>query len=124
MDADDFIEALGRLEDGGDVEPLAALFADDAVLENPSSEAGRFVGRDGARRFWAEDRDLFGEVRSEFRNVIEGDGRAALEWTRQGTRDGGEEVSLSGVSLLELRDDRIARFAAYFDTRELPRELG
>ena len=124
MDANDFIDALRRLEADGDVEPLARMFADDGVLENPSSGAGHFVGPDGARRFWSEDRGLFGEVRSEFRNVLQTDDRAAMEWTRHGTRDGGEEISLSGVSLLELRDGRIARFAAYFDTRELPRELG
>jgi ketosteroid isomerase-like protein len=117
----DFIDALRGLEDGGDAAPLLDLFAGDCVLQNVSV-ADDFHGRDGAERFWAEDRGMFRDVQSDFRNVIVEDGRAALEWTRSGTGKGGDPVRYAGVSILELADGHIARFMAYFHPRELGRQ--
>ena len=39
MNAQTFIDALHAVEDRGDVEPMAALHADDAELRNPSHRA-------------------------------------------------------------------------------------
>lgn len=116
-----FLDALGRLEADGDVEPIVALFGDDAVLQNVTV-AGDFHGQDGARHFWSDDRRVFGEVSSEFRNVIVDGDRAALEWTRRGTSRGGDPIEYPGVSILELAGGRISRFMAYFHPRELGRQ--
>lgn len=120
-DADAFIEALRRLEDDADAEPLVELFADDAVCDNVAAARG-LRGRSGARQFWSQDRALFGEVHSEFRNVIVGEDRVALEWTRTGTARDGDPVEFDGVSVLELSDGRIVRFKAYFDPSALGRQ--
>lgn len=111
--AQDFIDALGRLEADGDTEPLARLYAPQARCENLTTVHAS-TGPEGAARFWEQDRALFDVVRSEFRSVVEDDGRAALEWSREGTRRG-RPVRFDGVSVLELEDGRITRFTAYFD---------
>ena len=81
--AEKFIEALRELEQNRDVEKIAALFADDAEVNN-------VVTIDNShdlspREFWQKYRDNFGEVKSEFKNKIYGENTAALEWTTTGT---------------------------------------
>ena len=115
--ADSFVEALHKLEEDEDVEAVVAIHTDDCEVGNVSvSET--FRGHDGLREFWTSYRSTFGEMRSEFRNVFATEEGAALEWTTQGTSNG-DSVSYDGVSILEIEGDKVSRFMAYFDTRDL-----
>lgn len=118
-----FIDALHRLEEERDAEPIAEMFADDATLSNPVHEVGEH-GPGGAQEFWRTYRDTFGEIHSEFRNVVESDGAAALEWRSHGTTTGGRECHYGGVSILEYDDEGIHSFRAYFDPEELGLQIG
>jgi limonene-1,2-epoxide hydrolase len=121
--AERFVEALGRLEAERDSEGIVSLFAEDCEVGNVVSPE-RFHGREGARQFWGEKyRDTFGEVRSTFRNVFAGEGRAALEWKTEGTTGEGTSVEYEGVSILEFEGDLIKRFRAYFDATDLGRQI-
>lgn len=118
-----FVEALGRLEAGRELESIVQLFAADAEVGNVVAPE-KFRGPEGAREFWgAKYRDTFGEVRSTFRNVFATDGRAVLEWTTEGTAKDGAPVKYDGVSILETDGERITRFRAYFDAGALGRQL-
>lgn len=117
-----FIAALGRLEAERDVDALVGLYADDAEIGNVNAPAG-FAGPDGARQFWTEYRGTFGEVRSEFRNRIDAGERIALEWTTVGTSVTGHPIDYSGVSIIEVRGEKVARFKAYFDPGALGRQI-
>ncbi len=117
-----FIDALDRLESRGDAEPIVATFADDCEVGNVLAPE-RFHGHDGARKFWTEYREAFADVRSSFRNVVAADGRAALEWTTEGTSAAGEPFRYDGVSILEGAGERVTRFCAYFDAGALGRQL-
>jgi hypothetical protein len=57
-------------------------------------------------------------MRSEFRNVFVTEDGAALEWTTEGTSNG-DPVFYDGVSILEIDGDKVSRFMAYFDNRDL-----
>ena len=117
-----FVDALGKLEQSGDLEPLLALFSDDAQVSNVASQRV-FSGRDGARQFWTEYKGTLGRVRSTFRNMIESADRVALEWETQGTAHNGAAISYEGVSIIEWDGDSIRRFYAYFDPHALGMEL-
>ena len=118
-----FIEALGRLESGRDVETITALFAEGCEVGNVTSPE-KFHGREGAREFWgAKYRDTFGEVKSTFRNVLAKETVITLEWTTVGTSADGAPVKYDGVSILETDGERITRFRAYFDAGELGRQI-
>ncbi|HZI17522.1 MAG TPA: nuclear transport factor 2 family protein [Pyrinomonadaceae bacterium] len=119
---DRFIEALGRLEAERDVETMAALYAEGAEVGNVTA-AGEHEGPGGARDFWTKYRDTFGEVRSTFRNRVEGERAAALEWTSEGTTSGGESFSYEGVSVIEHDGQKITRFRAYFNPEALGRQV-
>jgi steroid delta-isomerase-like uncharacterized protein len=113
-----FIAALGKLEASHEVEAIVSTFAEDCKLGNAATPR-RFNGREGAREFWRQYRDTFGEMKSTFRNVIATENRAALEWATEGTIHAGAVFSYEGVSIMELEGGAIKRFHAYFDSKEL-----
>lgn len=117
-----FIDALHTLEDTKDAGPIAALYAGGAKVGNVLAP-DRFEGTDGARAFWTEYRGTFETARSTFRNIIAGDGSAALEWTTEGTGFGGGAFQYSGVTVLEMADGKICRSSAYFNPKALGRQL-
>jgi ketosteroid isomerase-like protein len=117
-----FVDALAKLEESGDLEPLVALFGDDAQVSNVAAHR-TFHGKDGARQFWREYKGMLRHVKSTFRNMIEAGDRVALEWESNGTAHNGAAVDYEGVSIVEWDGDRIARFYAYFDPRVLGQEL-
>ena len=120
--ADDFVEALRKLEEDRDVEPLVEIHADDCEVGNVSvSET--FRAHEGLSEFWTEYRKTFDEMKSEFHNVFADDsGHAALEWTTEGTEDG-DTISYGGVSILENEGNKVKRFMAYFDSRTLTEQV-
>jgi len=120
--ADRFVEALRKLEEARDVEALVEVHTDDCDVGNVAVPK-TFSGHEGLREFWTSYRDTFGEMKSEFRNVFADDaGHAALEWNTSGDANG-KDVSYDGVSLLEIEDDKVSRFRAYFDPRTVNEQV-
>ena len=115
------IEAFRRFEAEGDPEPLLALFAEDSECGSPVVP-GEFHGREGARRFLAQDRARFEEIRSEMRLVVSAGDSVVLEWTRTGWTKDREEVLYDGVTLLEHADGKITRMQVYQDARAVRRQ--
>ena len=119
--ADDFVEALRKLEEDRDVDGLVAIHTKDCEVGNVSvSET--FRGHEELREFWTEYRKTFDEMKSTFRNVFATEEGVALEWTTEGTSNG-EAVSYEGVSILEVEGGKVRRFMAYFDTRDLTPQI-
>lgn len=113
--ADRFMDALHETERSGDVEPLVALFADDAEATS-LARSEPLSGREGVRQFWEEYLDAFAEIESEFLNVFEADDGAVLEWVSRGRLPDGHPVSYRGVSVLEADGRQIVRFRTYYDS--------
>ena len=111
--AERFMQTLQQFEADGKVDPLVALFADDADAANLTHKE---QGRDGVRKFWEDYRGAFREVRSAFKAVIAGDGGAALEWESEGALPTGAPIRYRGVSLLEFAGDKVKRFRTYYDS--------
>lgn len=120
--AEIFINALHELEETGEPESIAALYAENAEIVNVVSPK-KFAGPDGARDFWTKYRETFGAMRSEFRNQIVAENRAALEWTTRGTSKENHEITYSGVTILEFEGDKISRSCAYFNAHDLGRQI-
>jgi hypothetical protein len=117
-----FIEALRKLESERDVETIVSLFTDDAVIDNVTSLEGKH-GTQGAREFWTAYRETFATMASTFRNEIISDNKIALEWETSGAANNGQPLSYKGVSILEVDNQKISRFYAYFDPRTLGRQI-
>lgn len=119
--ADNFIRALGKLEEDQDPGPMVSAYTEDCEVGNVAVPK-MFEGQEGAREFWTDYRKTFGEMKSTFRNVFASEGRAALEWTTEGTSNG-DTVTYEGVSILEIDGDKVSRFYAYFDLRALSQQV-
>ena len=120
--AQQFISALGRLEADRDLDRITSLFSDESEIGNVVAPE-KFHGVEGARTFWKQYRDAFGEAQSKFRSQIVSADRVALEWTTTGTMADGSPFHYDGVSILELENGKIRRFQAYFDPRTLGRQM-
>jgi ketosteroid isomerase-like protein len=120
--AERFKEALWKLEEDREVEALVEIHTEDCSIGNVAVP-GTFDGHEGLREFWTNYRKTFDEMKSEFRNVFVDDaGHAALEWTTNATEDG-DDVSYEGVSILEIKGDKVRGFMAYFDPRSLTDQI-
>lgn len=117
-----FIDALHRLEERRDLEPIVALHGPGCDVGNVVSPR-EFRGIEGASEFSHAYRSTFGDLRSEFRNVIAVAGRAALEWRSVGTSERGHPIEYDGVRVLEFDGGKISRFRAYFDPSNLGDQL-
>ena len=114
--AQQFADALNRLESDKDLDAFLAQFADDVELLRPEPGA-RETGLDGARRYWQAYLDQFDEIASRFSRVVDAERLGELEWVSEGRLSTGRPISYAGVSLLEVGDDsKITRFATYYDT--------
>lgn len=110
-----FVSALDELHRARNVEPLVELFDDGATLNKVGMPHGE-QGKDGARTFWQQYRDVFGEIESSFQHTVSDTNIAFLEWTSTGTLADGSEFSYDGMSVLESHGDGIAAFRTYYDT--------
>lgn len=117
-----FISALGKLESEENVEEIVSLFSEEAELGNVTTTK-TLQGTEGARDFWKNYRQTFGEIKSTFINKIVSDQTAALEWTSEGTSSNGNKIIYEGVSILESDGDKITRFFAYFNPAKLGHQI-
>lgn len=120
--AEKFIGALTELESGRDVELMVALFTDDCEVGNVAASK-KFRGIEGARRFWTHYRAAFKDVCSIFQNEIYSGNQAKLQWTTEGKSKNGRKIRYEGVSILETEGEKITHFYAYFDRKNLKRQI-
>ena len=110
-----FVTALDELHRTRDASGLVDLFGEDATLDKAGMPRGE-RGKDGARTFWNQYRDVFDAIDASFLHQVAGDEVAFLEWTSKGTLSDGTQFSYAGVSVLESHSDRIDAFRTYYDT--------
>jgi ketosteroid isomerase-like protein len=110
-----FMHTLQNIEATGDVNPLVALFSEDAELMNLAMHEP-LTGKNGAHRFWEKYLSVFEQIHSEFNHVVESNGTIVLEWISKGTLSTSEEITYRGVSVLELNHEQVHRFRTYYDS--------
>jgi hypothetical protein len=119
-----FIDALHRLEERGEPEPLLQQFAPDARLRTLTHEEP-LEGREQIAGFWQQYRSQFQRIESRFERTIVSEEQAALEWEAEGTlSQGGRGISYRGVTLLRRGENGLSEFASYYDPQPFLAALG
>ena len=110
-----FADALQKFESSGDTADIVEEFASGAELTRP--EADRGDSETDASTFWEAYRAQFDGIETTFSAVDETGDRGVLEWSSTGSLASGRDITYRGVSLLTFDgDDKVARFATYYDT--------
>jgi ketosteroid isomerase-like protein len=110
-----FADALQKFESSGDSTDLVEQFADGAELTRP--EADRSDSESDPSAFWDAYRAQFDGIETTFSAVDEAGDRGVIEWSSTGSLASGRDIAYRGVSLLTFGDDdRVSRFATYYDT--------
>jgi ketosteroid isomerase-like protein len=110
-----FADALQEFESSGDSADLLEQFADSAELSRP--EADRSDSETDPAAFWDAYRSQFDTIQTSFSAVDEAGNRGILEWMSTGSLSTGREIEYHGMSLLTFGDDdKVSRFATYYDT--------
>lgn len=110
-----FMQKLQHTEETGAIEPLVALFSDDAELINLAMPEP-LKGKEGVYRFWDKYLSVFARIHSKFTNVVESNDTSVLEWVSKGTLSTSEEITYRGVSVLEFDNGQVHRFRTYYDS--------
>ena len=122
---------LAQVWNGRDPEAVEALFHPEAEFRDMAFDVEK-RGLDDIRGMFRETWRGIPDLHSELHRVVADGAWVALEWTLTGTHHGdfpdlpatGRSVSLPGMSLLELRDGRIARQRDYYDRAAFLEQLG
>lgn len=110
-----FVEAFNRR----DVDGMLACFTDDATYADLF--LGEATGRDGLRTLFERMMHESGDVDWNIDRVVASDEVEMSEWrfrvvvSEVVARSAGRTVSLSGVSVFQLRDGRCCAYREYFD---------
>ncbi len=110
-----FAEALHRIDADRDTGPMLELTADDAELMKLDGNH-RASGKDGAKTFWEDYRDVFGDLETTFTHTVVGEDIAALEWTSTGTLRSGKPFEYNGVTVIQGDDEKVSGVRTYYDS--------
>lgn len=105
---------------------VASLYATDGVVIDPT---GRYEGREAIQEYLEKADEPFSDGRMETSRVIEDGATVVAEWTGWATNTGplampgdteipatGKTIEVSGISIVMVRDGKIASERDYFDS--------
>lgn len=123
-----------ELFNSGDVDGLADLYTEDAVLVAP---LGTAQGRAAIRNYWSRGKAAFPEGTLTMHVIVEQGDSLAGEYTLAGSQTGplvlpdgtevpptGRRVENKGMNLARMRDGKIAVQHMYHDNMAYLRQLG
>ena len=126
---DQFVRKVVDTYNGHRLEPFDALFTDDCVLMRNGVEA---VGREAVKNVLAKLYRAFPDIEYVIDDVIVSGDKIALRWHGNATHRGdyfgipptGKNVGYDGITLYQLRGDRIARIWVSANMLGVVRDLG
>jgi steroid delta-isomerase-like uncharacterized protein len=116
-----------------DAEQVAALYSEDAVVEQAIQDGNVFTGREEITTWIDDNLQGIPDLTVETQSIIVEANRIAWEWIYQGTYTGqfpgapageGQPIFLRAVSLLEIQDGLIVRETIYFDNEAFMTQIG
>jgi ketosteroid isomerase-like protein len=111
-------ERLRQATNAHDLEAHLACFHDDYRSEQPAHPARTFTGREQVRENWTTLYESIPDFRAELlRLAVVGDEEWG-EWIWQGTKADGTPLAERGVTIMGIRDGRIAWGRLYLEETE------
>ena len=134
MTADDNAELIRHfhrtLFESRDLSVIDQFFAADFMSHN--NPPGLPPGVEGVKAFFGMFRDAFPDVAVEIDELVAADDKVAVATTTTGTHEGellgfaptGRSISVTGIDIVRIEDDRIVEHRGLTDIVGLMRQLG
>src|SRR5437870_4035522 len=111
-------ERLARAMNAHDLEVHLSSFDENYQSEQPIHPARAFTGREQVRTNWSELYESIPDFRAEILRLAVVDGTEWAEWHWQGTKVDGSPLEERGVTIVGIRDGRIAWGRLYLEEIE------
>jgi ketosteroid isomerase-like protein len=111
-------EQLVKAMNAHDIEAHVACFAEDYHSEQPAHPARTFIGSDQVRENWSRLFDSIPDFEAELLRVAVVDNTEWGEWIWRGTKEDGNALEERGVTIMGIRDGRIAWGRLYMEDTE------
>ena len=125
---------LDSVWNAGDLSDLDRFLAPAYTIRDDPGDPweGQTLDHDAFRTRVAYSRDAFPDLRFDVQEAVDGGDRVVVRWRMSGTHRGdlpglpatGRSVSVSGLTIYDLADGRIAGHAQAFDRLGLLAQLG
>ncbi|MDP9233295.1 MAG: nuclear transport factor 2 family protein [Actinomycetota bacterium] len=111
-------ERLLKAINAHDIEAHVACFAEDYHSEQPAHPARTFTGSDQVRENWSRLFDSIQDFEAELLRLAVVDNTEWGEWIWRGTKEDGTPLEERGVTIMGIRDGRIAWGRLYMEDTE------
>jgi ketosteroid isomerase-like protein len=108
-------ERLARAMNAHDLEAHLSCFDENYRSDQPVHPARAFTGREQVRRNWSELFESIPDFRAEILRLAVVDETEWVEWHWQGTKADGSPLEERGVTIMGIRNDRIAWGRLYLE---------
>lgn len=113
-----YFEAQQRM----DADAWLALFTEDAVIYDPVGNPANLV-RETYQKFFALLTMTFEQLELVPEQIFVAGNGAAVKWVMRGLAKTGKQATASGISVFDLRDDKIQQVLAYWDDKAMLAQL-
>jgi ketosteroid isomerase-like protein len=111
-------ERLLQAMNAHDLEKHVACFHEDYRSEQPVHPARAFTGREQVRENWSRLYRSIADFRAELLRIAVVDDTEWAEWVWRGTKEDGAPLEERGVTIVGVRDGRIAWARLYLEETE------
>jgi ketosteroid isomerase-like protein len=111
-------ERLRQAMNAHDLEAHLACFSEDYRSEQPVHPARTFTGREQVRENWSKLYESIPDFRAELLRLAVVDDTEWGEWIWRGTKEDGTPLEERGVTIVGIRDGRIAWGRLYLEETE------
>jgi ketosteroid isomerase-like protein len=111
-------ERLLEAGNAHDIEAHMACFAEDYHSEQPAHPNRTFTGSDQVRENWSRMFDRIPDFSSELVRLAVIENTEWAEWVWRGTKEDGTPLDERGVTIMGIRDGRIAWGRLYMEETE------
>jgi ketosteroid isomerase-like protein len=112
-------EQLLQAMNAHDLEAHVACFAENYRSEQPVHPARTFTGREQVQENWSKVYESIPDFRAELLRLAVVDDMEWGEWIWRGTKEDGTSLEERGVTIMGIRDGRIAWARLYLEETEL-----
>lgn len=109
---------------------LDELLTEDVVLRDPHLED--IQGRDRVQQYYISFHEAFSDLEFTVDDLIIGENNVTIRWTAEGTHETSfwgieptkNEIHLSGIDIVQLKDDQVSWVWTVYDSATLLQQLG